>query len=139
MTMHHIICHSLHMYLYKIQTHQLLSGDAIHACWNFANVMLQLWMRMKSILEMWFSDEAHFHLYGFVNKQKRCVWGTENPRVAVLSFLHSPKLMVWAMVSSKGIIGPFIQEQMLNAALCLEILGESWTIHNVLEDRSDAA
>ena len=34
-----------------------------------------------SILEkkIVFSDEAHFDLGGYVNKQNSCIWGTENP------------------------------------------------------------
>ncbi|GFU18075.1 uncharacterized protein TNCV_1446341 [Trichonephila clavipes] len=28
---------------------------------------------------IWFTDEAHFHLNGFVNKQNWRFWGSENP------------------------------------------------------------
>ena len=30
-----------------------------------------------------FSDEAHFDLGGYVNKQNCCIWGTENPHCLV--------------------------------------------------------
>ncbi|KAI5708051.1 hypothetical protein M8J77_015430 [Diaphorina citri] len=37
-----------------------------------------------------FSDEAHFHLNGFVNKQNCRIWGSENPRVLSHIFEYLP-------------------------------------------------
>ena len=70
--MHHI----LHMFLYKIQTHQPLSPNAINACYNFANAMMQVVNDGElDAGNIWFIDEAYFQLYGFVNKQK--LWISE--------------------------------------------------------------
>lgn len=105
MTIYHIMCHSIHMFPYKIQICQSLNEDAIHACRNFADAMLQFLDESETnIGNIWFSDELYFHLDGFVNKQNWDIWGTENPHVA--SSLHPAKLMVLAMISFKGIIEP---------------------------------
>ncbi|GFX15252.1 putative LOC100569746 [Trichonephila clavipes] len=42
-----------------------------------------------------FSDEAHFWLNGFVNKQNCRIWSEANPQVYVETPLHAEKLTVW--------------------------------------------
>ncbi|GFU77617.1 uncharacterized protein TNCV_4176001, partial [Trichonephila clavipes] len=42
-----------------------------------------------------FSDEAHFWLNGYVNKQNCRIWSEANPRVYVETPLHPEKLTVW--------------------------------------------
>ncbi|GFV24503.1 DUF4817 domain-containing protein [Trichonephila clavipes] len=42
-----------------------------------------------------FSDEAHFWLNGYVNKQNCRIWSEANPQVYVETPLHSEKLTVW--------------------------------------------
>ncbi|GFY14028.1 tc3a_0 protein [Trichonephila clavipes] len=41
-----------------------------------------------------FSDEAHFWLNGYVNKQNFCIWREANPQVYVETPLHPEKLTV---------------------------------------------
>lgn len=57
-----------------------------------------------------FSDEAHFHLGGYVNKQNCRIWGTENPHVVVEKPIHPQRVTVWCGFWSGGIIGPFFFE-----------------------------
>ena len=57
-----------------------------------------------------FSDEAHFHLCGFVNKQNCLVWAHKNPRQIVEKPLHPRKVNVWCAFSANGIIGPYFFE-----------------------------
>jgi len=60
----------------------------------------------SSILDnIWFSDEAVFHLAGRVNRYNSRIWRTENPKVIEEKERDSPKLVVWCAISSKGIIG----------------------------------
>lgn len=140
MSTHRLMRHSLQMFPYKIQTHQPLSPNAINARYNFANAMLQLVDDGElDVGNIWFSDEAYFHLDGYVNKQNSRIWRSENPHIAEPASLHSPKIMVWAAVSSKGIIGPFFREQPINAVRYLGILEEFVTIHTALKDRSNAS
>ncbi|GFV16406.1 putative DD41D transposase [Trichonephila clavipes] len=42
-----------------------------------------------------FSDEAHFWLNGYVNKQNCRIWSEANPQVHVETPLHPEKLTVW--------------------------------------------
>ncbi|GFT56059.1 DUF4817 domain-containing protein [Trichonephila clavipes] len=51
-----------------------------------------------------FSDEAHFWLNGYVNKQNCCIWSEANPQVYVETPLHPEKLTVWCALWSGGIL-----------------------------------
>ncbi|GFV75341.1 DUF4817 domain-containing protein [Trichonephila clavipes] len=53
-----------------------------------------------------FSDEAHFWLNGYVNKQNCRIWSEANPQVYVETPLHPEKLTVWCALWAGGIIGP---------------------------------
>ncbi|GFX50745.1 hypothetical protein TNCV_2723301 [Trichonephila clavipes] len=44
-----------------------------------------------------FSDEAHFWLNGYVNKQNCRIWSEANPQVYVETPLHPEKLTVGAL------------------------------------------
>ncbi|GFW19494.1 DUF4817 domain-containing protein [Trichonephila clavipes] len=54
-----------------------------------------------------FSDEAHFWLNGYVNKQNCRIWSEVNPQVYVETPLHTEKLTVWCALWAGGIIGPY--------------------------------
>ncbi|GFX21217.1 putative transposable element [Trichonephila clavipes] len=54
-----------------------------------------------------FSDEAHFCLNGYVNKQNCRIWSEANPQVYVETPLHLEKLTVWCALWAGGIIGPY--------------------------------
>ncbi|GFX20489.1 uncharacterized protein TNCV_3488461 [Trichonephila clavipes] len=54
-----------------------------------------------------FSDEAHFWLNGYVNKQNCGIWSEANPKVYVETLLHAEKLTVWCALWASGIIGPY--------------------------------
>ncbi|GFW36383.1 uncharacterized protein TNCV_3713021 [Trichonephila clavipes] len=56
---------------------------------------------------IFFSDEAHFWLNGYVNKQKCHIWSEGNPQVYVETPLHPEKLTVWCTLWAGGIIGPY--------------------------------
>ncbi|GFX56816.1 DUF4817 domain-containing protein [Trichonephila clavipes] len=54
-----------------------------------------------------FSDEAHFWLNGYVNKQNCRIWSEANPQVYVETPLHPEKLTVTCALWAGGIIGPY--------------------------------
>ncbi|GFW31352.1 uncharacterized protein TNCV_2664521 [Trichonephila clavipes] len=51
-----------------------------------------------------FSDEAHFWLNGYVNKQNCRFWNEANPQVYVETPLHPEKLTVWCALWAGGIL-----------------------------------
>ncbi|GFV87546.1 putative DD41D transposase [Trichonephila clavipes] len=51
-----------------------------------------------------FSDEAHFWLNGYVNKQNCRIWSEANPQVYVETLLHPEKLTVWCALWAGGIL-----------------------------------
>ncbi|GFX15974.1 uncharacterized protein TNCV_522811 [Trichonephila clavipes] len=54
-----------------------------------------------------FSDETHFWLNGYVNKQNCRIWSEANPQVYVETPLLPEKLTVWCALWAGGIIGPY--------------------------------
>lgn len=57
-----------------------------------------------------FSNQAHFHLNGHVNKHNFKYWSEVKPQLKHQRPLHSPKVTVWVAMSSKGIICPYFFE-----------------------------
>ncbi|GFW94742.1 hypothetical protein TNCV_4247821 [Trichonephila clavipes] len=55
-----------------------------------------------------FSDEAHFWLNGYFNKQNCRIWSEANPQVYVETPLHPEKLTVWCALWAGGI---FLQKR----------------------------
>ncbi|GFX83180.1 hypothetical protein TNCV_4987741 [Trichonephila clavipes] len=51
-----------------------------------------------------FSDEAHFWLNGYVNKQNCRIWSEANSQVYVETPLHPEKLTVWCALWAGGIL-----------------------------------
>ncbi|GFW09163.1 putative DD41D transposase [Trichonephila clavipes] len=54
-----------------------------------------------------FSDEAHFWLNGYVNKQNCRIWSESNPQVYVETPLKTEKLTVWCALCARRIIDPY--------------------------------
>ena len=57
-----------------------------------------------------FSDEAHFDLGGYINKQNCRIWGTEKPHAYIEKPTHPKRVTVWCGLWSRGIIGPIFFE-----------------------------
>lgn len=102
-----ILHKDLNLHPYKIQIVQALKPTDYPARLHFSEIMLT---RGIDIHNLWFSDEAHFHLSGYTNKQNCRYWAPENPQELHQRPLHSPKVTVWCAVSSMGIIGPYFFE-----------------------------
>jgi hypothetical protein len=65
---------------------------------EFAIEMLSLFVVNDDML-LFMSDEAHFYLDSFVNKQNVSYYVAENPQSLHERPLHSPKVIVWCVVS----------------------------------------
>ena len=60
--------------------------------------------------KIFFSDEAHFQLNGYVNKQNCRIWGDENPHIVQEKPLHPQRVTVWCAFWYGGVIGPYFFE-----------------------------
>jgi len=106
-TVHRILHKDLKMHPYKIQLVQELKPQDANQRLDFVNLAIERFSTFTNIL---FSDEAHFHLNGNVNKQNCRYWSATNPKRKHQKPLHSPKVTVWAAMSARGIIGPYFFE-----------------------------
>ena len=57
-----------------------------------------------------FSDEAHFHLSGHVNKQNMRFWASQQPYKHTQRPLTQEKVMVWCALGKGGIFGQYFFE-----------------------------
>jgi hypothetical protein len=72
---------------------------------------------------LYISDEAWFHLSGYINSQDTCLRTSENPHALHESPLHNLKIGVWCALSQKKIIGPiFFDETIKTKVYIYEIL-----------------
>ena len=106
-----ILHNDLHFYLYKIQvTHALHEHDYVNRV-NFCHTFLQLISQNQELVNnLLMSDEAHFHLSGFVNKQNFHYWSATNPTELHERPLHSSKVTLWCAIPSFGITSPYFFE-----------------------------
>lgn len=103
-----ILREDLSLHPYKIQLTQELKPNDHSLRRRFADWALeQLEVDVNFDKKIIFSDEAHFWLNGFVNKQNCRIWGESNPQQTQQLPMYPGKLTVWCGLWSGGIIGPF--------------------------------
>lgn len=68
------------------------------------------------------SDEAIFKLAGFENRHNTVYWSINNPHAVEVKQLNQPGLMVWAAISSQGVIGPYFFDNFVNEQTYLHML-----------------
>jgi hypothetical protein len=71
----------------------------------------------------WFSDEAWFHLSGYVNSQTTHLWGSENSHELFEEPLHSQKVGVFCALSQRRIIGPMFFDTTITSQVYIEHTG----------------
>ncbi|GFV27618.1 hypothetical protein TNCV_4181631 [Trichonephila clavipes] len=84
-------------------------GLAIHQNDHQARRRFVEWAQNKIVVpdfhkRILFSDEAHFWLNGYVNKQNCRIWSEANPQVYVETPLHPEKMTVWCALWAGGIL-----------------------------------
>ena len=82
---------------------------------NIATILLLI-LAKKNI----FSDEAHFDLGEYVNKQNYQIWVAENPHAYIEKPTHPKRVTIWCGFCSRGIIGPFFFENEQGEALTVK-------------------
>lgn len=106
-----ILTKDLGLHAYKIQITR-----ALHYLDHFKRREFAKWALEKLEVDrnfgakIIFSDEAHFWLNGYVNKQNCRIWGAENPREILEVEMHPLKVTVWCAFWANGVIGPYFFE-----------------------------
>lgn len=110
-TVQRILRQDLHLHPYKIQLTQELKPTDHRQRREFVEWLL---LRQNADADFHkkiiFSDEAHFHLSGFVNKQNCRIWGLDNPQEMQEQQMHPLRVTVWCGFWSGGVIGPYFFE-----------------------------
>jgi hypothetical protein len=73
---------------------------------NFCSWFLQSVAEGEIDLHLTFSEEAWFHLQGFVNMQNNHYRSSQNPHLTRVVLLHPVKDGVWCAVSARRIVVP---------------------------------
>jgi hypothetical protein len=107
-----ILHEDLRFHPYQIHiTHELKEHDKA-ARVNFRRQFLDIVKNDEGVLDdLIISDEAHFHLSGYVNKQNFRYWSDNNPLQLRTKPLHSEKVTIWCGVSTFAVIGPYFFEE----------------------------
>jgi hypothetical protein len=64
---------------------------------------------------VFYTDEARFHLSGYMNSQNNSYWSAENPHSIHEAPLHDVKIGVWCAISAHRIIGPVFFQETINS------------------------
>ena len=137
-SLHRILHKDLGLKAYKVQLTQELKPADHQQRRVFADWVLEMHendpeFHRKIIL----TDEAHFHLGGYVNKQNCRIWGSENPRVIVEKPLHPQRVTVWCGLWSGGVIGPYFFENEVGSTVTVNGLRYREMINDFLWSELD--
>ena len=97
-----ILKDDLHFHPYKKVIVQKLSECNLTSRRNACEALLE---NISEDAIVYFSDEAHFHLTGCINKQNMHYCADTNPQELHQRPLHSPKVTVWCAISFTGVVG----------------------------------
>ena len=104
---------NLQLFPYRISTHHVLKPEdmakRVEMCEWFNDKLEHTPAWLNNI---WFSDEAHFHLNGAVNNHNNIFWGHERPEEISEKHLKGAKVTAWIAFNAKhGFIGPYWFEE----------------------------
>lgn len=117
-TLQRILRKDLHLHAYKVLlTQELKPTDHAQRRAFVDWALAQHQVDPDFSKKIFFSDEAHFQLNGYVNKQNCRIWGSENPRVIIEKSMHPPRVTVWCAFWNGGVIGPYFFENVAGNAV----------------------
>jgi len=105
-----ILHKDLNFHPYKIAIFQELNDRDVANRRISSEQLLEMLNDVGVISTLLMTDEAHFHLSGYVNKQNYGSWAPENPQGLHQRPLHSERLTVWCGIASFGVLGPYYFE-----------------------------
>ena len=103
----------LNLFPYRISSHHVLKDvDKVKRMKMCSWLSKKIEKAPQWINNIWFSDEAHFHLDGAVNSQSNIFWGLEKPDEIVEKRLKGPKCTAFVAFNAKwGLLGPYWFEE----------------------------
>lgn len=126
-SLHRIIKIKLKLYPYKIQVFHELADFDMERRLEFARQMIDsILNRSIKTNRIWFSDEAHFWLTGYVNKQNYRFWARDNPRIFETTSMKPQRITVWCAICEKGIFGPVFVDQNVSGELYKRLLRDKF-------------
>lgn len=121
--MHRILRDDLILHPYRPRLLQELSEEDFAHRMTFCEEMVELLENDANLLDRFvFTDEAHFHLCGNVNRHNLRYYAKENPNFFLTQPLHSSRVTVWAGVWAGGFLGPFFFDETITGSRYLEML-----------------
>ena len=97
----------LHFYPYRVTVvHRLTPGDPATRVNYCEWIMQSVHDGTVDPSQLIMTDEAWFHLSGYVHSQNSRYWDIENPHVIHEAPLHDQKVGVWCAVTARRVIGP---------------------------------
>jgi hypothetical protein len=106
--------------LLKLRPHKTRVILALQPCNSASRVCFCSWFLQSAIegeinLQLtFFSDEAWFHLQGYINTQNNCYWSSQNPHLTYEAPLHPVKVGVSCALSARRIVGHVIFNETVN-------------------------
>ena len=97
-------------FAYRIQVAQRLTETDERARLQYCRVLSMTYADPDFFSNIWFSDEGHIHLTGYINRQTTRFLGFERPDVVVQKPFHSARVMIWFAVSGHGILDSYFVE-----------------------------
>ena len=96
---------------YKISIHQKLFEEDYDRRVQTAEELMPLIQDTALENLIYFSDEATFHVSGYVHKQNCRIWSLEKPTIVNEYEDNTAKINVWCAMSSDCIIGPYFFDE----------------------------
>ena len=98
-------------FAYRIQVaHRLTETDEWAQLQYCSRLLSMIYVDPDLYSNIWFSDESHIHLNGYINWQTTHFLGFKRPDVVVQKSLHSAWVSIWCAASGQGILGPYFVE-----------------------------
>lgn len=114
-TVHNVLKRDLNLHPYKLQMFQELLPPDYNKRMQYCQWFNENINNNEMLDKTFFSDEAWFHLNGYVNAQNMRMWSAENPHYFREATMHPVKIGVWLAVSRRRVVGPIFFQETLNA------------------------
>jgi hypothetical protein len=114
-TCQRIVRKDLGLYPYKVQVYQELLPPDYNQRVAYCNWFNNFINNDETLDLTFYTDEAWFHLTGFINSQTMRMWSADNPHFFRETPLHPLKIGVWVGMSRRRLIGPIFFEDSVTA------------------------